>query len=270
MLFLITAILVVLLGVYIALTGAQMPGMLGQQVLTLVTVTLTVILSRRFLDRRSFSSLGLTWKPAAIKDLLWGILISGGMMGLIYLLEWWAGWLHFGGYAWEGQGAGPVRAAAAEALLVFVIIGWDEELLSRGYHLQNLAEGTNLLWGVLLSSAIFAILHAVNPNFSFNALAGLFLSGLFLAFGYVRTRQLWLPIGLHIGWNFFEGVVFGFPVSGLADFPRLLLHSIDGPPLVTGGVFGPEAGLILLPALLVGAACLYWVTRGRTWPSASP
>jgi hypothetical protein len=91
---------------------------------------------------------------------------------------------------------------------------------------------------------------------------GIFLAGIFLGYGYVRTRQLWLPIGLHLGWNFCEGVVFGFPVSGL-DIYALTRIEVTGPELWTGGAFGPEAGLIILPALIVGAGLIYWVTRNR-------
>ena len=60
-------------------------------------------------------------------------------------------------------------------------------------------------------------------------------------------------MGLHTGWNFFEGTVFGFPVSGLGDFPRIIDQAVNGPARITGGLFGPEAGLVLLPALLLGA-----------------
>jgi len=124
-----------------------------------------------------------------------------------------------------------------------------------------------LAWGVSLSAAIFAIAHAANPNLSWEALMGLFASGLFLAFGYLRTRQLWLPIGLHIGWNFFEGSVFGFPVSGIGYF-RLIEQTDLGPQLATGGEFGPEAGLIILPALLLGAVLIYIFSRNRQYLTA--
>jgi membrane protease YdiL (CAAX protease family) len=104
--------------------------------------------------------------------------------------------------------------------------------------------------------------HSFNPNLSWQAFLGLFLSGLFLAYGYLRTRQLWLPIGLHLGWNFFEGNVFGFPVSG-QYFYQLIRQTVSGPDIITGGAFGPEGGLILLPALLLGTVGIFWYTRNR-------
>jgi ethanolamine transporter EutH len=116
---------------------------------------------------------------------------------------------------------------------------------------------------VFLSSAVFGILHWSNPNAAWNSVVGIFLAGIFLAFAYTRTRKLWLPIGLHIGWNFFEGVVFGFPVSGL-DIFQLVHHTVTGPELWTGGAFGPEAGLIIFPALLLGSLLVIFYTRSRT------
>ncbi len=147
-------------------------------------------------------------------------------------------------------------------MAVFIFVGWNEELLSRGYHLQTLASGTNLFWGVVISSSVFGLAHLGNPNATWVSAAGIFFAGLFLAYGYLRTGQLWLSIGLHIGWNFFEGVVFGFPVSGL-DIYRLIRHQIQGPVIWTGGAFGPEAGLIVLPALVVGSVLIYFYTRDR-------
>jgi hypothetical protein len=150
----------------------------------------------------------------------------------------------------------------AGMFLFFILVGWNEELLSRGYHLQTIASGTNRFWGVILSSLIFGLLHIGNPNATWVSASGIFLAGLFMAYAYLRTGQLWLSIGLHIGWNFFEGPVFGFPVSGLNTFHSTHI-TVTGPELWTGGAFGPEAGLIVLPALLVGTILVWACTRNR-------
>jgi hypothetical protein len=233
------------------------------QVITVIAVTLSVFLARRWLDRRSFVSLGLNLRARAGLDILAGFGIAGLMMVLIFLIEWSAGWLTFDGPPLGAGGLLQKATPVVGMVLVFTGVGWGEELLYRGYQLQNLEEGANLTWGVLLSSIFFALGHLANPNVSLAAVLGLVASGIFLAYGYTSTRQLWLPMGLHIGWNFFEGTVFGFPVSGIGDFPRLLQPAISGPALVTGGAFGPEAGLVLLPALGLGAALVYLYTRRR-------
>lgn len=228
----------------------------------LLVITLSVYLARRLLDRRSFTSLGLTWDSKAIKDILTGIWITALMMGAIFASELTFGWMHFEGFAWEQNSFGEIVTGVTSWALVFLFVGWYEELLSRGYHLQNLADGLNLPLAVFISSAIFALLHFFNPYASWVSTLGILAAGYFLAYGYLRTTQLWLSIGLHIGWNFFEGPVFGFPVSGLDTFP-LLLHSNIGPEIITGGAFGPEAGLILLPAIGLGAFLINRYTRLR-------
>ena len=115
---------------------------------------------------------------------------------------------------------------------------------------------------MVLSSPFLRLRHPANPYATWVSTAGIFFAGVYQSYGYIRTRQLWLPIGLHIGWNFFEGVVFGFPVSGL-DIYALARIQVTGPVLWTGGEFGPEAGLILLPSLIVGSALIYLFTRNR-------
>lgn len=230
-----------------------------------IAVTVSVFLARRFLDRRSIESLGLTLNLQALYDLVVGILITLLQMGLIYLLMSRLGWITFEGFAWEFDPIGLVIRNTLLFFLIFVGVGWSEELLSRGYHLQTIASGLNLFWGVVISSAIFGVLHLANPNATWLSAVGIFLAGLLFAYGYLRTRQLWLPIGMHLGWNFFEGVVFGFPVSGLDIYPLTRIQ-VDGPELWTGGAFGPEAGLIVLPALVLGVALIHFYTFKRSSP----
>jgi membrane protease YdiL (CAAX protease family) len=237
-------------------------GLLLSQVVELFGVSLSVFLARRLLDKRSFNSLGLKIDRRALLDVLIGIIIPFFMIGVVYLVELSMGWLTFNGFAWHSDPPGTVISQVLISLLTFVLVGWNEELLSRGYHLQTLASGSNLPWAVVISSAVFGGLHLGNPNAAWVSAAGIFLAGVFLAYGYLRTRQLWLPIGLHIGWNTFEGVVFGFPVSGIESY-HLVRTSVDGPVLWTGGLFGPEAGLVIIPALLLGGVMVYMVTRGR-------
>jgi membrane protease YdiL (CAAX protease family) len=237
-------------------------GSLGGQILNFLIITGSVYVARRWLDKRSFESLGLKLDRHTLLDILAGIGITFVQMGFIYVLMLALGWLTFEGFAWEFDPINVVITNVLIFLITFIFVGWNEELLSRGYHLQTIASGLNLFWGVVISSAVFGLLHLGNPNATWVSAAGIFFAGVYLAYGYIRTRQLWLPIGLHIGWNFFEGVVFGFPVSGL-DIYALTRISVHGPELWTGGAFGPEAGLIVLPSLLVGGLLIYLYTRNR-------
>ncbi len=228
------------------------------EALTALPLTLSVVLARRWIDRRSFVSLGLTWDRRAGRDLLYGVGLTGLIMGLIFLAEGAFGWLRIRGFAWDTNTVGQVLGMVGNALLLWALVAWNEELLFRGYLLTNLRDGMGTTWAVVLSSLLFAVAHGGNPHMGWPALLGLVLAGFFLADGWLTTGRLWLPIGLHLGWNLFEGTVFGFPVSGLA-LPRLIVTDIQGPPLITGGAFGPEAGLILVPALAFGA----WLMHRR-------
>jgi membrane protease YdiL (CAAX protease family) len=225
-----------------------------------MTVAFSVYIVRRFLDKRSFQSLGLKLDAQTLVDISAGLIITFVLMGLIYLAEVMLGWSTLESFAWNIKPASAVITGTLMYLAFFILVSMDEELLFRGYHLQTLISGLNLFWALLISSAVFGILHLSDPNATWAAAIGVLFAGLFLSYAYIRTEQLWLSIGLHIGWNFFQGVVFGFSVSGVNGF-RLIHHQVTGPELWTGGAFGPEAGLIILPAISIGIALIYVYTR---------
>lgn len=258
-----------LLYVVDALAGHRLQGLLTSPVFSFVAtplvVTLVTWIARRFLDRRTFVSLGFHFDRRTLPDLLFGFALGGLLMGLIYTFQWAVGWLHFEAWAWETVEPSRWVLPLLGGLAGYIGVGYTEELWSRGYHLQNLTDGLNLLWGLFLSSAVFGLMHLFNPGTTVISTVNIMLAGYFLAFGWVRTRRLWIPIGLHIGWNFFQGTVFGFAVSGTGGF-HLIRQSVDGPVIMTGGAFGPEAGLLGLVAMALGAGLIWVYTRGRTSP----
>lgn len=228
--------------------------------------------SGRFLDGRPFSGFGLSLDRAWWSDLGFGLLLGALLMTGIFLAQLAAGWVTVTGSLVTGDGGAFFPAILAPAAL-FVCVGFYEELVSRGYQLTNLAEGLNgtavgpkgaivLAW--VLSSSVFAALHLFNPNTSTLSTFNIFLAGMMLGSGYVLTGQLAIPIGLHTTWNFFQGNVFGFPVSGLEHIGATFV-SIDqgGPASLTGGLFGPEAGLLGLTAMLVGGLLIWLWVRVR-------
>ncbi|PSP98696.1 hypothetical protein BRC89_07525 [Halobacteriales archaeon QS_4_70_19] len=161
----------------------------------------------------------------------------------------------------------------AAYLLLFVAVSVAEELVARGYLLTNLAEGLQvgpvtgrvaLVAAVLLTSGLFGLLHAGNPSATLVSTATIALAGVFLATDYVFTGDLAVPLGLHFSWNYAQGVLFDFPVSGIRVGVAVVRTRETGPDLVTGGAFGLEAGLLGVVATLLGiAATALWV-RGRT------
>ncbi|HSK87306.1 MAG TPA: CPBP family intramembrane glutamic endopeptidase [Anaerolineales bacterium] len=242
--------------------------LISRSIDTLV-VTGAIYLTRRCVDKRTFTSMGFTLNRKAGLDLLMGIVITFVLMGFIYLIELSMGWLKFETFAWQAEEPSVVIYQTLRYFVVYVLVGWNEELIYRGYVLQSLASGLNLTWGVIISSLYFGVEHLSNPNSNWLAVGGILFIGLLFAYGYIRTSQLWLPIGMHIGWNFFESTVFGFPVSGY-DRPGLFRITVSGPEMWTGGAFGPEAGLIILPICLLGALLINLYTkRGKDSHSTS-
>lgn len=257
--------------VFILIAGAILPpGPIEDSSLLLLIAGLAnalgtvvaVFIARRIVDRKTVESLGIA-RDRMGRDGLAGFLIAGAMMLAVYGWMAMAGWLEFRGFIWAAGNVTGWGIRALNMLLLFALTGFTEELQFRGYVFQNAEEGLSTLWAVIVSSAVFALMHLGNPGGAgLLPMAGLLLAGLFFAYAYMRTRSLWLAAGLHTGWNTFEGLVFGFQVSGLNSF-GLLQSRVSGPAIWTGGSFGPEAGLVLLPALLVGTALVYVYTRTR-------
>jgi len=237
-------------------------GFVEAQLISAIAFTASIIIARKYLDRRSFTSLGLRLNANAWRDFIAGVLIATLMVFLIYFVERLAGWLTITGISLNQAPAVEVLLAMLIMLGVFLVTGWQEELYFRGYLLTNLSEGLRPVVGILLSSLIFGLAHLGNPSPTVLSVAGICLFGLLMVFGLLRSGGLWLPVGLHAAWNFVEGPLLGFPVSGLSTY-RLYQTQIDGNPLLTGGAFGPEAGLVLLPALALGAGLIWVYTRPR-------
>jgi membrane protease YdiL (CAAX protease family) len=245
----------------LSLTG-PMPVIISLGI-DLIVVTSAIYITRRFFDRRSFVSLGLYLNKQALPDIVLGIGIAFVVMSVVYLIEYSLGWLTFKSFAWQTESSSEVFSQTLRDFVVYAHAGFKEELIYRGYVLQTLISGLNLFWGVAISSLYFGIDHLSNPNSTWMSAAGIFIIALFFVYGYIRTGQLWLPIGLHFGWNFFENAFFGFPVSGF-DRPGLFHINISGPNLWTGGAFGPEAGLLMIPVCLIGTWLVNIFTKGRT------
>lgn len=241
-------------------------------------VQLTAIMSVLFiagliLDRRKFSDFGFHFNMKWLMDWLFGLALGAVLMGFIFVVELAAGWVTITDTF--KASSGDFWIAIIFPLVLFFCVGIYEEALSRAYHLRNIAEGLNfkfigprwaLLIGYFLSSSVFGFLHLGNPNSTAISTINLIVAGLFLGLGFVLTGELGIPIGLHMSWNFFQGNVFGFPVSGTQAGATFIAIQQGGPDIWTGGAFGPEAGLIGLAAIALGSLLIIgWVqlTRGK-------
>lgn len=240
-------------------------------VLYLAATLLALIVAAPWLDRRRLADYGLAPR-GQWQDLLAGTLLGLILMGLIFGALWAMGWLRVDHTFYVNLPGVPFAVAILGPLLAFVVIALVEELLFRGYLLRNSAEGLAGMGGGsidrrravliawLLSSLLFGLYHVFNPGSTWVSTFNLSLAGLMLGLPVILTGRLGFAVGLHFAWNFAQGTLFGFPVSG-NDFESaaLLRTTLTGPQLWTGGAFGPEAGLLGLLALAAGGLiiCLW-------------
>lgn len=242
------------------LAASQPLLVLGTLINLLLILPLTYLF-RRFLDGDTVLSLGLARAAGWLRDMVAGLLLGTVLIGAIFAVEWAMGWLTVEGFRWQVQSPLLVVVNLLIYLLLMVAVAFYEELAYRGYILQNLNADWAVFVAVVASSLVFGLFHGLNPNVTWLALLNIFLAGVVLAACYLVTRSLWLPMAFHFSWNVVQGAIFSYPVSGLPA-EGLLLTSTVGNPLLTGGAFGPEGGLLSTVALCL-ALLLLWACRRR-------
>jgi len=240
---------------------------------TFSAVILTTLAAGKWLDRRHIREFGIVFTKSWWIDFAFGLGLGALLMALIFVFGRLTGNVTVTGTFVSFTENTGFLGGFIRSLIFFIFVGVYEELLSRGYHLINLAEGFNtgmigkrwaLILAFIVSSAVFGLLHLGNPNASWISTLNISLAGVFLGLGMVLTGSLAIPIGLHITWNFFQGNVFGFPVSGVRSGATVFATELTGPAWLTGGPFGPEAGIMGLAAMLVGSLLtLWWLRRKR-------
>lgn len=216
-----------------------------------------VYVFRNFVDRKSFGSLGFSYAhliPDSIIGLLLGVVLICLGTTVIFALQ---------GIEWIG------RSFDAEELLISTVIllmvSFGEELVFRGYVLRNLMKSFNKWFSLLISSVLFTLVHFSAGQTPVTALFNIFLGGMLMGIAFIITRSLWLPVCFHFSWNFVQGPLLGFAVTGL-PFKSLLTMQVTGPPLLTGGDFGFEASVVCSVLLLFtfGLTCYFDTRKSRS------
>lgn len=213
------------------------------------------------LRRQPLATVGLRIDRHWLRQAGCGIAFGGAQMLAVTALIYLAGGVRFG--------FDPARGWSALALgaWFFVWVALLEELLFRGFVFQRLVDGTGATIAQILMAVMFAVAHWGNPGMhgatEVWATIDTILGGLLLGFAYLRTGSLALPIGIHFGWNWVQGSLLGFDVSGLHQAGWLLPQLLDKPQWLTGGAFGPEASVcaVVIDAI---AVLLLWRWRGLT------
>lgn len=188
--------------------------------------------------------------PGALIEGLAGVALGGGLVAAAVAALW-----ATGAYRVEAvNGWAGAEAALAAALIASVV----EELLFRGLLLRWLHGLAGPGWALAGTSLLFGAAHLGNPGASLWGAAAVALeAGVLLGACFLLTRRLWLPIGVHLGWNFALSGVFGLQTSG-ARFDAVLSAQVQGPAWWTGGDFGPEASV---PAVALCLGCSVWMLR---------
>lgn len=220
-----------------------------------VAATAAAYLGRKYFDKKSMRSLGLDFNRSAMVDILSGIFNSALVMAATFGIMLYFNLIEFDGFSWWTDTTTSISFSVAViplALAVFwrfMIVAWWEELFFRGIILQNIKEGLNMKWAIVLSTLFFALIHGSNPNATILSTIIIMIITLQLVYAYIKTQQLWMPMGLHLGWNFFQASVFGYASSG-HESPTLISQHAVGPEWLSGGAFGAEGSILLIPLLL--------------------
>jgi len=231
------------------------PTMLILTVFSLLGSFLALWVATKFIDRKPLMSIGLSVKDKT-NEMLIGLAFALAFIGGLFAILWLIGAINVTGYVGFKPGVFIVS-------MMLFMAAFDEELIFRGYILNNMMDATNNRWIALAgSSVLFALLHAGNPSIwsTWVPMTELFAAGFILGISYTFTKNLWFPTFFHFGWNFFQGL-FGFEISGLnVDSWKVINHenTSNVPDIVSGGSFGIEGSVITLSCTII---CTYLIFK---------
>jgi membrane protease YdiL (CAAX protease family) len=237
--------------------GPVASAALARALLTAPVMIIAYRLCAHWIEDRRAEELSAKAVFQLIPGAILGVALFSGVYGVLWLI----GVAHIGGYSPNNT------VLDAAALSIVAAVG--EEIVFRGVLFRILEQGYGTLAAALVSSVVFGLLHVINPGATWWSTAAIALeAGLLLGSAYAATRTLWIPIGLHFGWNFAEGGIFSAAVSGGHEH-GLLAGTLTGPALWTGGAFGPEASIVATLICLAASVAFFAVAiaRGRWEPA---
>jgi membrane protease YdiL (CAAX protease family) len=229
----------------------------GGFILQDIVMIITVLFFFYAFDRKSGWTLGLT-EDMPVKKFIGGALLGVLMITLSFAVIWLLGGLSVLEIHWDFVMTGEFTYW----LILFLSVALAEELLSRGYHYGLIAHSYSKKAAIIVSAVLFALLHSMN-NAVWSSpipMLELFFAGVLFALIRIVTGGLWAPIGLHFTWNFFQGPVYGFEVSGL-PMNSIVKTEALGHPLLSGGEFGAEGSIVGLTLTCI--ACLICYRYGK-------
>jgi membrane protease YdiL (CAAX protease family) len=229
---------------------------------TEVAIFLGVVFMWLFVQKNPLGEIGLRGNGTGWKDMFWGLGFGAFSMLVIFIILLGTEAIRVGNH-WSSP---DFSWSNLIYLAIFIAVGFCEEFLFRGYIMKTLEERGNSKWFIyILSSVLFSVAHMGNMEINSIALLNIFLVGLLFAYMFRVTGSLWMPIGFHISWNYTQGIVFGFPVSGNPVDSIYHTQMVVGQEWLSGGGFGPEGGI--LTTILIGLCMMVtWIYGKKTQP----
>jgi hypothetical protein len=204
------------------------------QYFDLIGIFVLLWILMKFVDKEPFINLGFSIK-GKMNDIILGMALGLLLMAVGYSTLIFLGEIKFVSFNFDLK-------SIMLLFLLFIGVSVVEETYVRGYVLKNLLKSFNPVVSLIISSAIFSLLHFFNPNVNYIALTELFIAGILLGVSYVYTKNLWFPIALHLSWNFFQ-VMFGFNVSGIDTYSLIEFEILENNN-INGGDFGFEGSYL--------------------------
>lgn len=221
-------------------SGNIMSGLqLIMQIINYIIMISIVIFFWIKLEHKNISAMGLTNFKKGYKKFISGLLLGIASMTIIAVML----VLTDNAKLTRGFNDANVSIDLFNGLVFFIFVGFFEEIFSRGYIMSVLKQTNSIAAVYIISAIIFSLLHVLNNNASILGLINIALIGLLFAHMFVLTKNIWLPIGFHITWNYFQGNIFGFAVSG-TKINSLLGISVESNNIINGGAFGVEGGIL--------------------------
>jgi membrane protease YdiL (CAAX protease family) len=209
-----------------------------------------------YVDRESLASIGIRLDLQPGSNVAIGSMIAFAGVTLMFVVGILSGWFHIQSspISSDFQKGLPTFCGGFSDMIMGAIF---EELVMRGYVFAILYRGAGPSVAVLGSSTLFSIFHLLKhtqlpPIFTVNA----FLFGILMAHVRLATGAIWMPIGLHAGWNIASTIVFGLPFAGKPCNMGLMTCTVEGPSVITGGYYSPGAGLLGTLALAIVASAV--------------
>ncbi|HEX8816848.1 MAG TPA: CPBP family intramembrane glutamic endopeptidase [Terriglobales bacterium] len=217
------------------------------------------------IEHRRFGVYGLSWSRAFKKEFWVGAALGFGMISGTLLVMFLCGVFRINGLAVHGT---TLLTSVAAWLVAFLLAGFFEEFLLRGYLQFTLSEGIGFWPGAIVLSVLFAYGHSFNANETPVGVIATGLFGLLLCLFLRRTGNIWAAVGFHLGYDWGQ-TFYGVPDSGMVTYHSTLSSSFHGPVWLTGGIVGPEASVLTPIALLATALVFSYFYRDKVAPRAA-